>query len=583
MALTVWALARYPLSPWWLAGGLACYAVLLWRWPKLWLIAVPIALPCLDLSPWTGWLLVGESDLVVLVTIAVLALREPPRRRDMWPSGIAGVVLGCLAAVWLLGMAKGIASPVAIPGGSSSVYLMPWNALRVAKGLGVALALLPFLARAVAEGEAAWFGFGMIGGVLGVAAAVAVERLAFAGAVRFRDRLPAWPRPFGSMHVGGGHIGAYLAMALPFLASGLMRGRVAGVLATLVAMIAGGYALVVTFARTAYAGAALAMAVVALLWPVASLRRPGARRLAAFVPVPLLLGLAVLVGAAARETDFMASRFTTLVPDLETRVGNWKAGLAARDPGASTLLFGMGLGTYPRVALLRETGRPTPSNFVVRSRSGRKQYLAVTEAFRGCVRPEAEPAGGGDLHLTASVRPHGGPAGVGVTLCAKWLLYSADCATAGLAGPVAEQWNDASADFPETALAPLRHVGRVKRPIELSFAFPRGQTVDIAGVSLRDAAGRELLANGDFADGTAHWQFTDDDHPAGGIMDFCLLLLCVGGVVGVAAFAAVMVAAGAGALAAVGRGEAMGAPVVASLLGVPRRRRDGWVDGRAAG
>ncbi len=91
--------------------------------------------------------------------------------------------------------------------------------------------------------------------------------------------------PFGSMHVGGGHIGAYLAMALPFLVTGLLHPRVLGVLATLVAAVAGGYALVVTFARTAYAGAALAMAVVAVLWPLASLRRPGTRWLAAFVPV----------------------------------------------------------------------------------------------------------------------------------------------------------------------------------------------------------------------------------------------------------------------------------------------------------
>jgi hypothetical protein len=558
------AVARYPLPPWWLAAGLLGYAALLWRWPLLWLIAVPIALPCLDLSPWTGWLLVGESDLVVLITVAVLLLRAPPRRRDLWPAGAACVVLGCAVLVWLLGIALGVNSPVRVPGGTSSVYMSPWNALRVAKGFGVALALLPFLSRAVTDGATAWFGFGMIGGVLGVAAAVVAERLAFVGLFDFTNDYRV-AGPFGSMHVGGGHIGAYLAMALPFLVTGLLRPRFAGVLAALAAAVAGGYALVVTFARTAYAVAALAIAVVALLWPMAFLRRPGARRLAAFVPVPLLLALAGLVVAAATGTQFMASRFTTLVPDLDTRLDNWKAGLAVRDPGLGTALFGMGLGTYPRVAAARETGRAVPGNFVVVT-EGEKKYLSVlvrsADYFGQKVRlPEA-----GDLHLAASLRPHGGPTAVVALLCAKWLLYSPDCVSAGLAAPAADQWNEATADFAAASLADLRRAGTVPRPLELSFAFNHGQPVDLSDVSLRDAAGNELIVNGRFTDGTARWLFTDDDHVAWRIMDFFLFLLFEGGAVGLAAFLAVVVVAVVGALAAIGRGEPMGAPVVASLL-----------------
>ena len=75
----------YPLPPWPLALGLAVYGALLWRWTGLWLVAIPALLPVYDLAPWSGWLVVGETDFFLLVTIAVLCLRAPPTREDMWP------------------------------------------------------------------------------------------------------------------------------------------------------------------------------------------------------------------------------------------------------------------------------------------------------------------------------------------------------------------------------------------------------------------------------------------------------------------------------------------------------------------
>jgi hypothetical protein len=261
----------------------------------------------------------------------------------------------------------------------------------------------------------------------------------------------------------------------------------------------------------------------------------------------------------------MAYRFSTLVPDLDTRVGNWKAGLAARDPGPVALLLGMGLGTYPRAAATRETGRAVPSNFVVGNENGKK-YISVTVHSLDYFGQKLRLPADGDLHLAAMVRPRGSPAGMDAVLCAKWLLYSADCVSAALPAPVADQWNAATADFPAASLAPLRRHGPVPRPIDISFSFPRDQAVDLAEVSLRDAGGRELIANGGFTDGTARWQFTDDDHPAWRIMDFFLLLLFEGGAIGLGAFLAAVVAAVAGALTAIGRGEPIGAPVVASIV-----------------
>ena len=200
----------------WLAAGLVLYAALLWRWPAAWLVVVPAALPSLDLAPWTGWSMVEEPDLVVLVTIGVLALRAPPRRGEFGFSGIAGAALALVILCGVIGVARGLVLP-GLPEGSAIAELRPVNALRVAKGLALALALLPFLRRALAERANATrlFGAGMAAGLALVAMAALRERLLFPGILNFEDdyRIVA---TFSSMHFGGGYVGVYAAMALPF-------------------------------------------------------------------------------------------------------------------------------------------------------------------------------------------------------------------------------------------------------------------------------------------------------------------------------------------------------------------------------
>src|ERR1700761_2565587 len=71
------AVLRYPIVPWLFAMVLAFYAVALWRFRWLWLIVVPVTLAGLDLTPWTGWSYITESDLFILVTVGVLAVFAP--------------------------------------------------------------------------------------------------------------------------------------------------------------------------------------------------------------------------------------------------------------------------------------------------------------------------------------------------------------------------------------------------------------------------------------------------------------------------------------------------------------------------
>jgi hypothetical protein len=109
-----------------------------------------------------------------------------------------------------------------------------------------------------------------------------------------------------------------------------------------------------------------------------------------------------------------------------------------------------------------------------------------------------------------------------------------------------------------------------------------GSTIEIGPVRMLDSQGHDILANGDFSQGTERWYFTDDQHLIWRIENQYLMNLFEGGALGLASFVLLAGTALAGALCAIGRGDRMAAAVAASLvaflfsgvfdylLGVPR-------------
>ena len=565
LAAVAAALARYPLPPWPLGAALAAYAVALWRWPSLWLAVVPAALPALDFGIWTGWLLVAESDLVILITIGVLALRAPPRRADLWPRGLAGAVLLLAAIATAIGLWRGLTSPLFAGSDSTLPYLMPENARRIAKGFLAALVLMPFLRLATrnAGATAARFGAGMVIGLLAVAAGVLLERAVFGALLDVSSgyRVVAM---FTSMHIGGGHIGAFIAMALPFIAVCLLRPSPWSLLVLPIAAAASGYALIATFARAAYASAMIGVAVLCLGWALAATRagRGAALSLAA---VLLLVAAASAAIFTAARTPVMAERLATLLPDSAERLDNWRGGIALRDHNALTTLLGMGTGTYPRAVQARRTDALRPGDLSLHD-EGPRHVLTISERAQlylgQKVQLGAEPA----YRLSLSLRSAQPGAELRAGLCAKLLLYSEDCSLAAFHTAKPGTWETVSAMIPVNTLAdPLGPAG-LRRPVELTILAPPDQSVDIADIHLTAADGADLAANGDFAHGTDRWLFTDDYHWDWRIENQYLMSLFEGGVLGLAAYLALAGAALLGAVRAVGRGERMGAVVAAAIV-----------------
>jgi hypothetical protein len=583
--------ARYPLTPWPLTGALCIYAAALWRWPALFLLVLPVVIPAYDLGLWTGWLAAGEPDFFIVATIAVLSVRTRLTARDLAITSTPALVLLAFTACWLISTLVGLASPLDAPQ-SDNPFLRPDNALRLAKPLIEALALLPFLRRRQrCHGDATTvLGWGLAAGLGVVTLIVLAERVLFASVfdVSTDYRVAG---PFSSMRVGGGHIGAYAAMALPFsLTLVRARPRWLGTLLALAVCLAGSYTIAVTFARTAYAACLLGMVVTALgwLWSERDPRKRNHRsdesrsqttsasglhesartgntlanrnrmRSAALGIVPTALVLAAAAGFTG-----MHARFAASAVDYLTRQDNWRAGLAVRDDTVQATLFGMGLGTYQR-AMLQRSPINKPTDMVLRQDSAGRFVSIRLETPFYLGQKIALPASG-PLNLDFRARSPDSATAISTLVCDKILLYSDNCRGAEPTLAKSAAWAAIQVHIPTEGLGGSALSGLLRRPVELSFSGPVGHTIEIRDISISDDQDHALLANGDFAAGLDRWIFTDDSHVSWRMLNEYLMLFFETGILGLAAYLALAVAAITGGIGAVRSGSISGAAVVGAV------------------
>jgi hypothetical protein len=568
MSLIGVGVARYPLAPWTLAAPLLAYAALLWWRPAAFLIVLPFVLPVWDLGLWTGWMMVGEADFFITVTVAVLLLRSPPRGSDLLPRGLAQAVLLLFVGSWVVAAAVGLASPLDAPP-SDNVFQQPANAIPMFKGLIEACVLLPFLRqRERCHGDAVVrLGWGVALGIGAATLIVLTERILFASIldVTVTYRVTG---PFSSMRFGGGHIGAYFALSLPMAVCLVrLRPRWLGRGLLLLTYLMGGYGLAVTFARSAYASAAIGLAVAGTgwLWTASGRGRP-----TLLAATPLLMVFTILGIAAAGPG--MRERFADAARDYIARENTWRAGLAARDTNALPALFGMGLGTFPRAMAVGSSTNPpstNPPGDISIPRDGSGAYVSMLAQAPLYLGQKVPLPDSGDLHLALLARSADGAATLGVSLCDKVLLYSENCRGSDVMLDQAA-WRGVAIALPTDGLGkgmspPL--LSWLRRPVELSlFAGPAGHRVDIRDVRLTDDAGHPVLVNGDFARGLDRWIMTDDDHRPWRMDNVYLMLWFETGILGVAAFLALGALALAGAIQAARRGDVTGPAVAGSMV-----------------
>jgi VanZ family protein len=530
----------YPVGQLWLAAALLLSAAALWRWPWLWLVAVPAALPVLDLTPWSGRVLLSAFDVFVLAGLAVAGLRLSGVKPARLPNAWLGLALLLLWGSWATSTGIGLA---AARGGellsaSSHPPLAPWHE---GKGLLWALLAVPLLRRLRRWlGSAVAARLVLTGAVVGltvVGATVAYERAVYVGLFDLADDFRV-TGPFASMQDGGAYIEAYLAFVFPMLLVWMLvtRRRWLQVIGALLIPVAA-YTMLVTFSRAGYGGLAVGALVV-----VAGTLVGGRRHLPRSGWLALLgvLGLVGVAAVPALTTGFAGERLARVGADLNTRLAHWRHAVGLMEDGVVAALFGEGFGRYPMLYLFSPRQQAPAGTFEVRDEKD-TAYLRLGKGEAVYLDQRVSVRAGTAYGLSVRVRGEDPGAQLSVPLCEKALLYSFTCVWSRLTPETPGQWQTLSVTVRSN------QVGRGGRwphgPVKLSLYNSGEGRVDVDDVSLKSPDGRELLANGGFEAGAARWLFLTDQDLAWHIHEQFVETYFAQGLVGALAMAVLLIAA----------------------------------------
>ena len=559
LSLAVFGLYDFPRWQAGLALGFVLYLALLWLRPLAWLVVLPAAIPLLDLAPWTGRFFLDEFDLLMLATAGMLMLR--PSGGPTLPSRpLFHTLAGLFLASCLVSGIIGLQALPPIDANAFASYWSGYNSVRLAKGFIWAGLFYVWIRRSGIERHelARLLTYGMGLGLLGIGLVGAWEHHLFVG---FAERLETYRivSLFSSMHTGGGHIEAYLVAALPFLWLGTTKLRHLAVTGPLTVLTA--YVMLYTVAR----GGVLALGVTVLLLLLASGRiafRSGGRRFLA--PVGLLLGVGLLVSAGIGGGYFQ-QRFAATGQDWQTRVTHWIRTLDMMDSTPQAQLFGMGLGSFPRVYLERGPADTQPASFGFASQgdntyfrlgAGATVYYAQRIPFTAGrnYRLELDARAASDSHLNTPV-------------CEKQMLNSRQCAWMSFSLPGNGQWHRYSRDFSSAEVGARDWLHRP--PVELFLYNPdKGTVAEVDNVRLIDLEGRDLLCNGDFSRSGDCWFFKTHSHLPWHIKNVWVHVLFEQGWFGLLAFTGLTLLALTRLARAGGRGHRLAWTWMAALAGL---------------
>jgi len=444
-------------------------------------------------------------------------------------------------------------------------YEDPLNAWRVSKSvLWAALLWQPLRREITLDRDSAVRRLvaGVLGGLLVVVLAAIAERAAYTGLWQFSGPYRTTAL-FWEMHVGGGAIDAYLGLAVPFVAWTLWSQKSPGLwaVAAMLALLTV-YTCLTTFSRGVYvavvvplvalgvvmflrravpgrrggwaAGLAIASALVAIdtllilafEWGGATaaglvvlglalpavvwarrVRPPSWRTLASLA---LALALLLEVFAVVGLGTFLRERMAATDNDFQGRRQHWSDGIGLMDE-PSDWLAGTGAGQLPRGYATRVPGLEFPGEVAWQG----------TSAGSGVVRllgPRTRDDIDGLMLLNQRVAIHPGhrhrvdlairtttPAQLYLRVCESHLLYVRHCQAGGLLVlPGVSGWQQLSTVVSGQALS----AGQPWWPRGAVFSIAvvnAGGAVEIGHVALAAPDGAQLLANGDFSNGLAHW------------------------------------------------------------------------------
>ena len=330
------------------------FLLLLWQ-PQLGLVSLPVFLPLLNFSPWTGWLIVDEFDLLVLAVVAAGYFRKQMDGVKLHYGSVFFLLLSIVALLVVRG-----ANDLAMQDLNwFSGYTTPLNAFRVGKSLLWAVLLFPLVVQAgkVSQPDKSKEGFfcACLLGSFWVVLAVFWERAFYPGLLNISTPYRTVAL-FWEMHLGGAALDAYLVLIAPLLVWAWRttvsqpRRLVLGVF-----ILAFVYVCLTTFSRGVFG--AIAGSIILLGALLAWRRVKGRQALQGVSPTSLIilffvaLEIVLLLGA----DSFMSKRLAASERDFGQRMQHWEQGVGLlKTP--DDWLFGIGLGKLPARLTQGEAG-----------------------------------------------------------------------------------------------------------------------------------------------------------------------------------------------------------------------------------
>ena len=571
---------HHPIWPWACLAFFALWCAAAARFEGVWLFVLPACLPMANFAPWTGWIVFEEFDLVAIgalaagyARIAVGGERLPVSDRPSPPprAWLAWSLL--FAASAALALWRGLSADAdASPGFDwYAGHADPLNALRVGKAVLYAALLLPVLRRVLrhptldATGR---FAAGMLVGTAIVVAAAIWERAAYPGLLNYSQSYRTVAL-FWEMHVGGAAIDGYLAMAVPFVALAAQRAGTplrwlgAALLALLVE-----YACLTTFSRGVYLAVCCSLVVLGVLAARQKrmhARTPWLRPARAALVVAMLAQAAMVFGS----DSFMLARMKSAPLDFGNRLAHWHHGLQLLK-GPTDWWLGIGLGRLPRAyaASVPEQGFSGEVHLLADSGdtwlrlSGPRHDAALAGLYALTQRIAIEPT----PHRAAfDVRAHK-IVRVSLSVCESHLLYEFRCQRGVLrVNPGGGAWQRVTLPLQG---APLPSDGWPPRMAVFAITVLDADShVELRDIVLSSAGGANLLRNADFSDGLARWfPVAKDYFMPWHIDNLYLELLIEQGLIGLGAFAGLVVCAFAALLSPRSRGLPYTPFLAASLV-----------------
>ena len=527
---------HHPVSPM-LALVLLCLSGCLVAWqPRLWLWLVPAGLPWLNFSPWTGWLMFEEFDILLLGCLVGGYARlawDRPADRPPQPWCIGDGLMALVLVSGGISLWRGLADAGGLSFDWFANYSDALNSWRIFKSLGFATLFVPLLRRELSQSTrlaTTTLATGVVSGLALVVLATLWERAVFPGLLDFSNPYRTVAL-FWEMHVGGAAIDSYLALTAPFVVWALYVTRLP-TLWTSLALLAfwDAYICLTTFARGVYLAVLAPLLLLAcLLWLQNQARHgrsvwqglhqqmgtPGWRLKASVV---LVLALILEVVGVLEGGSFMSERLASAGQDLSSRMEHWKSGVGLlKHP--SDWLLGKGLGRLPANYAAQVPFEEFPGDARHQQHT---QDGQTVQQFVTLYGPQTQEELGGVFELTQrvalsesdhyrvrlSVRVRQ-TTRMELFLCERHLLYDRACQAAFLRIQPAEGVDPFAWQPITVALqGPPMGSGRWFAPRLKMFSISvvdAGAQADVDNIVLTGRRPQNLLNNGDFSAGLARW------------------------------------------------------------------------------